>query len=276
MMALGEERSAEVFKYLQEDEIEALAREIAALGTVPPDVGEPVLDEFTQMTDGRRSHRHRRRRARPPAARRSRSAPSRRAASSTASSRRSTASAGFASLEKANPQQLSKFILGEHPQTIALILAHLNAGSAAQLVDAAARRAARRRADADGEPRRDLARRHRAHLERHRPAAASRSAARRASSTAASARWPSCSTASIAASASARSRRIEERSPDLAVPIRNLMFVFDDLASVEDTGIREIVNRADKKALTVALKGASEEIRDALLRATCRSAPATC
>ena len=42
--------------------------------------------------------------------------------------------AGFASLEKADPQQLSKFILGEHPQTIALILAHLNSGNAAQLV----------------------------------------------------------------------------------------------------------------------------------------------
>ncbi len=39
------------------------------------------------------------------------------------------------------------------------------------------------------------------------------------------------------------------------------MFVFDDLATVEDTGIRELVNRAEKKTLTVALKGASEEIR---------------
>ena len=42
--------------------------------------------------------------------------------------------AQVATLEKANPQQLSKFILGEHPQTIALILAHLNSGSAAQLI----------------------------------------------------------------------------------------------------------------------------------------------
>ncbi len=54
---------------------------------------------------------------------------------------------------------------------------------------------------------------------------------------------------------------MEERSQDLAVQIRNLMFVFDDLATVEETGIREIVNRADKKALTVALKGASDEIK---------------
>ena len=55
---------------------------------------------------------------------------------------------------------------------------------------------------------------------------------------------------------------IEEARPELAVSIRNLMFVFDDLLHVDDNGMREIVQRADKKALTVALKGASEEIRD--------------
>jgi flagellar motor switch protein FliG len=39
------------------------------------------------------------------------------------------------------------------------------------------------------------------------------------------------------------------------------MFVFEDLVHVEETGIREIVTRADKKQLTVALKGASDAIR---------------
>jgi flagellar motor switch protein FliG len=39
------------------------------------------------------------------------------------------------------------------------------------------------------------------------------------------------------------------------------MFVFDDLATVEDNGLREIIQRADKKVLTIALKGATEEIR---------------
>jgi flagellar motor switch protein FliG len=55
--------------------------------------------------------------------------------------------------------------------------------------------------------------------------------------------------------------RIEAESQDMAVQIRNLMFVFEDIATVEDTGIREIVNRSDKRVLTIALKGASEEIR---------------
>ena len=41
----------------------------------------------------------------------------------------------FNALEKADPQQLSKFILTEHPQTIALILAHLKPAQASQLVN---------------------------------------------------------------------------------------------------------------------------------------------
>jgi flagellar motor switch protein FliG len=55
--------------------------------------------------------------------------------------------------------------------------------------------------------------------------------------------------------------RIESLSPDLATAIRNRMFTFDDLGSVEEAGIREIINRADKKTLTLALKGANEDIK---------------
>jgi flagellar motor switch protein FliG len=54
---------------------------------------------------------------------------------------------------------------------------------------------------------------------------------------------------------------IESDSPDLAVSIRNLMFVFEDLRHVEESGLREIIQRADKKVLAVSLKGASEDIR---------------
>src|SRR5260370_12149255 len=42
--------------------------------------------------------------------------------------------ANFDSLQKADPQQLAKFIHNEHPQTIALILSHLNASQAAGLL----------------------------------------------------------------------------------------------------------------------------------------------
>ena len=149
-------------------------------------------------------------------------------ASSIASSSRSSRRPASPTLEKADPQQLSKFILGEHPQTIALILAHLKPAQAAQLAQLAARRPARRRADADGQPRRDLAGRHHPHLGGHRAAAEGarrprpraarrRARRRRAVQPPRSRRQP------------AGARAIETESPDLAVSIRNLMFVFDDL-----------------------------------------------
>jgi len=55
--------------------------------------------------------------------------------------------------------------------------------------------------------------------------------------------------------------RLEAAAPDTASAIRNLMFVFDDLVQLDQTAIRELVSRADKKALTVALKGASDAVR---------------
>src|SRR5512146_1635181 len=49
-LILGEEASSGVFKYLQEDEIERIAREVAAVGSVNTDIGEQVLEEFHQMS----------------------------------------------------------------------------------------------------------------------------------------------------------------------------------------------------------------------------------
>src|SRR5262249_49726764 len=129
VMALGEEHSAKLFKHLDDYEIELIAKEVAALGSVPPEMGEKVLDEFNTLTTaaegistgGVEQARRLLTKSLGPDQ-------SRRILDKVVKS--FNANAGFATLEKANPQQLSKFILVEHPQTIALILAHLNAGSA--------------------------------------------------------------------------------------------------------------------------------------------------
>jgi len=259
LMALGEEASARVFKYLQEDEIERLAREIAALGSVPPDTGERVLEEFHHltaaadyMTTGGVDHARRllTKTLGPDLARRILD----RVIKSFHTSE------GFATLEKANPQQLSKFILGEHPQTIALILAHLNAGSAALLVS-----------QLPDELRADVLMRM-ASIEDISPEVISRISSvidQRLKTLGGPTREQRGGVRAVAELFNRLDRsvsqpaleKIESDSPDMAVAIRNLMFVFDDLKTVEDNGIREIVNRAEKKTLTVALKGASEEIR---------------
>lgn len=259
MMTLGEEVSSKLFKHLQEDEIERIAREVASLGKVGPEVGEHVLTEFHEMaaaaeyiTSGGVEH------ARRLLAKSVGPDLSRRILDRVI--RSVNVSAGFQTLEKANPMQLSKFILGEHPQTIALILAHLNASSAAQLVS-----------QLPDEMRADVLMRM-AKIEDIPPEVISRISGvidQRLKSLGGGSREQHGGVRAVAELFNRLERgvsqpaleRIESASQDLAVQIRNLMFVFEDLLTVEDTGIREMVNRADKKSLTIALKGASEEIR---------------
>jgi flagellar motor switch protein FliG len=60
--------------------------------------------------------------------------------------------------------------------------------------------------------------------------------------------------------------KIENDNPTLALSIRNLMFVFEDVMLIDDPGMREILQRVDKKSLAVALKGTSEELKNQFFR----------
>lgn len=55
---------------------------------------------------------------------------------------------------------------------------------------------------------------------------------------------------------------LEERSPDAAERIRSLMFTFDDLAKLDPAALQTIIRNVDKEKLPLALKGASESMRD--------------
>src|SRR5258706_13844820 len=133
VLTLGEEPSSQVLKHLRDDEIEAIAREIADLGHVGLDVGERVLTEFDKMASSANyTNQGGVDYAKRVLDRALGVESSRRILDRVTTKFRSTA--GFASLGRADPQQLSKFILAEHPQTIALILAHLNSVNAAELV----------------------------------------------------------------------------------------------------------------------------------------------
>lgn len=260
MLLLGEEATSEVFKHLSEDEIEVVAKEMAALGQVQSHITETVLDEFHQsagamefITRGDIEYAKRvlRKSVGEDAARRL----------IERVLRQFQSTAGFTSIEKADPEQLSKFILGEHPQTIALILAHLHPGNAAQLI-----------ALLPDTMRADVLTRM-ASLDDISPDVVSRISSvieTRLRTLGGPSREQHGGVRAVAELFNRLERTvsgpvleaIEAKRPELAVSIRNLMFVFDDLVHVDDNGMREIVTRADKKALTVALKGASEEIRE--------------
>ena len=55
---------------------------------------------------------------------------------------------------------------------------------------------------------------------------------------------------------------LEERNMDSADRIKNLMFTFDDLTRIDQTGLQVLLRQVEKDQLAIALKGASDEIKD--------------
>lgn len=60
--------------------------------------------------------------------------------------------------------------------------------------------------------------------------------------------------------------RVEEKDPELAEEIRKLMFVFEDLVYVDDKGIQALLKEVDNQKLVIALKTAPEEIKMKLFK----------
>lgn len=59
---------------------------------------------------------------------------------------------------------------------------------------------------------------------------------------------------------------LESKNPDAAEKIKNLMFTFDDLIKSDAQGIQALIRVVDKTKLSVALKGAKEEIKDLFVK----------
>ncbi|MBI5590609.1 MAG: flagellar motor switch protein FliG [Deltaproteobacteria bacterium] len=59
---------------------------------------------------------------------------------------------------------------------------------------------------------------------------------------------------------------IEEVNPDLAAQIKQMMFVFEDLVLVDDKGMQKVLRRVETPKLALALKGASEEVKHKIFK----------
>ncbi len=60
--------------------------------------------------------------------------------------------------------------------------------------------------------------------------------------------------------------RVEEKDPELAEEIRKLMFTFDDLIYVDDKGIQNLLREVDNGKLVIAMKTAPDEIKQKLFK----------
>jgi flagellar motor switch protein FliG len=264
LVALGAEQSGDVMGKLSEDEAAALSREIARLQAVPAEVSEAVLEEGYQMlvahnyvVKGGVEYAKKVLFAAygPDTARR---------LLERLMKAIGNESASFDALQKADPQQLAKFIHKEHPQTIALVLSHLNAGQAAALLQSLP-------AELRGEVSLRMA-----NLERISPEVISRIASIIGQKIRSLGEFSREAYGGVRAVAemfnhldSGSSKEIldsiENDDPNVTEQIRHLMFVFEDLLLMDQGGIKEVLARVDRKLLTVALKGTSDQLRQKFL-----------
>ena len=263
-LVLGEDLTAEIFKRLDDDEVQDISREISLMGAVPADITDRVVEEFYNLslakeyiTSGGIEYAKKVliKSLGPEEARKI----------IDRLIKLLEKSAGFSSLEKINPQQLSKFVQNEHPQTIALILAHLSASQAAELISALPE-----------EMRTEIIIRM-ANLEEISPEIVKKIAGVLDQKLEALGSYSLEEYGGVKAVSELFNRmdrrasrnvleQIESRDPELAASIRDLMFVFEDILLIDDQGIMEILKRVDKKSLAMALKGANDELKTKFFR----------
>jgi flagellar motor switch protein FliG len=262
---LGDEAAATILRNLPDEDLQRVTDEIANLSYVPFDITLEVLEEFQQMMvaqdflavggqdvatrflikafgeSGAKSMVQRLMRA------------------------DEMNSLRVDSLRKADPKKLARFLVGEHSQTKALILGHLDAKQASALL-----------MKLEPEVRADCVRRL-ANLGQFSPDVAAKV------STVLNRRLRAVGDRSKSSGPGFRDvaelmnrldplaareilENIEKEEPKLAISIRDQMFTFDDFLEVPEQELRELTNSVDKKTLMVAMKGASEDLRSHFYR----------
>ena len=260
MVLLGAEASANIIKHMSEEDIQLISREIALLKGVDSSQSETILEEFYQvMTAGQYVMKGGLDFAQnlltnafgPEAAKR---------VLERLMKAMGHDMAHFDALQKADPQQLAKFIHSEHPQTIALVLAHLHPAQASALL-----------ASLPPEQRADLALRV-ANLDQVSPEVINKIAVVIGGKLNALGEFSRESYGGVRTVAEMFNRldseiskeirtALESQDETLTETLRRLMFVFDDILTLDQNAIKEILARVDRKIPMMALKGTSERMK---------------
>ena len=254
LIALGPEKSAQIFKHLKEDEIEQLTLEIANTSSVSPQTKEMVLNEFYEVclaqqyiAEGGISY----------AKELLEKALGEDKAKDVIS--KLTASLQvrpFEFVRKTDPSQLLNFIQDEHPQTIALILSYLPASMSSMVVSSLPRRIAQMDRTSP-----DVIKQVEKVLERKLSALVNQDYTIVGGVDA---------IVEILNSVDRGTEKhimetLEVEEPELADEIRKKMFVFEDILSLDDRAIQRVLRDVDNADLALALKGATEEVQNVIL-----------
>ncbi len=258
LLAIGKTAASAVMKQMAPREVESVMLEIADLGNVPNDVIESVVAEFYENTLGKR-------RVQAGGVDYARQVLTQTFGTEAGEEflgrvQESIQSRSFRVLKQLDASQLISFLRDEHPQTIALVLVHLTPKQAAVVLSGipeemqgdVARRMARIGPTAPG-----AIKKIEDQLEKH-------VSAIHLSSTATGGPQAVVDVLHQVDRATEEGilESIAEDDPDLAEEIRNLMFVFEDVVKLDDRAIRELLKEVETKELGLAMKGASDEIKE--------------
>jgi flagellar motor switch protein FliG len=263
LVSLGSDVSSEIFKHLREDEIEQLTFEIARLDKIEPEDKDRVLQEFQELmmaqdfisTGGIDYAREVLERA----------LGTQKAIDIVNRLTSSLQVRPFDFIRRTDPSHLLNFIQGEHPQTIALILAYLDPSKGAQILSGLSHQiqadVAKRIATMDRTSP-DVLREVERVLERK-------------LSTLASEDYTSAggidAIVEVLNNVDRGTEKIiiealEEEDPELAEEIKKRMFVFEDIVLLDDRSIQKVLREVDSQDLAKALKGVDAEVQEKIYR----------
>jgi flagellar motor switch protein FliG len=263
LLAVGPDAASKVLAHLAEHEVEQVALEVAQLGQVPAEQLELVLREFHQEA---LAHQHLIAGGEQHARALLRRLHGQSEADDIVDRLLATVRVTpFSFLRYHEPQEVCQHLRDEHPQTIALVLAHLPNKFASQIL-------AGLEADTQAEVALRVATMDRTSpevVERVEAALQSRfGPSRRHSPQEHGGVRELASMLNFADRSTERAilGSLEALTPELADEVRALMFVFEDIVTLDDRTLQEVLRQVDLKRLAIAMKGVREDVGGAVLR----------
>ncbi len=263
LITLGSELSSKVLKHFREDEIEDLTLEIANLRRIDPEIKDEVMDEFYELClaqnyislGGIDYAKEMLEKALGPT----------KAQDILNKLTTSLQVRPFDFARKTDPSQLLNFIQNEHPQTIALVLSYLNPDQAGMILSALPPlnqvEVAKRIATMDrAAP--EVLREVENVLEKRLSSFVMQDFTQAGGIDSAVAILNRVDRGTEKTIIEA----LEEDNPDLAEEIKKRMFVFEDLVTMDDRSIQRVLKEVDMRDLALALKTASEEVTNRILK----------
>jgi len=259
LLQLGEDATASIFANMSVESITEISKFIATNTTIEKPIATAVLEEFhaifqsgQYLTSGGLEY------ARELLYRTLGPEEAKKVLDKLSKSMQNTQN--FAYLSKIKPQQLSDFIINEHPQTIALILAHMDATEAADTLqyfpdDLRSEVAMRMARLGDISP--SVIKRVSAVLESKLESLASYKVevgGTRAVADIFNRLGAKSSKSTLA--------NIEQVDEELATMIKEMMFTFEDMVTLDKAAITEVLKAVDKADLMLALKSSPEELKE--------------